>query len=175
MRHLRSNGIAISGSKQKRQLMNTGYFHWYKGYRFFGYSKNRLPFLSYDEIYATIQYDSQLKSLFYDKMMYIETAIKSISLECIMSSADSESIQEMYNKIVSSYKNAPPNSSTEEKKKLQQNKLNLQSAVQSYLGKAYKNNNPKIVHWFINTYMLWKIWGMLLHIMMSFLIPDLEE
>ena len=108
-------------------------------------------------------------------MMYIETAIKSISLECIMSSADSESIQEMYNKIVSSYKNAPPNSSTEEKKKLQQNKLNLQSAVQSYLGKAYKNNNTKIVHWFINTYMLWKIWGMLLHIMMSFLIPDFEE
>lgn len=35
MRHLRDNGIDISGSKQKRQLMNTGYFHGYKGYRFF--------------------------------------------------------------------------------------------------------------------------------------------
>ena len=34
MRHLRNNGIAISGSTQKRQLMNTGYFHGYKGYRF---------------------------------------------------------------------------------------------------------------------------------------------
>ena len=35
MRHLRDNEIQISGSIQKRQLMNTGYFHGYKGYRFF--------------------------------------------------------------------------------------------------------------------------------------------
>ena len=35
MRHLRDNGIAISGSSQKQQLINTGYFHGYKGYRFF--------------------------------------------------------------------------------------------------------------------------------------------
>ena len=35
MRHLRDNGISIQGSKQKRQLINTGYFHGYKGYRFF--------------------------------------------------------------------------------------------------------------------------------------------
>lgn len=35
MRHLRNNGISIAGSTQKRQLMNTGYFHGYKGYRFF--------------------------------------------------------------------------------------------------------------------------------------------
>lgn len=60
MRHLRNNGIAISGSAQKRQLMNTGYFHGYKGYRFFKSSSNGLPFISYDEVYATIQYDSSL-------------------------------------------------------------------------------------------------------------------
>lgn len=36
MRHLRDSGISIQGSKQKRQLINTGYFHGYKGYRFFG-------------------------------------------------------------------------------------------------------------------------------------------
>ncbi len=35
MRHLRESGIDISGSLQKRQLINTGYFHGYKGYRFF--------------------------------------------------------------------------------------------------------------------------------------------
>ncbi len=50
MRHLRDNGIRISGSLQKRQLMNTGYFHGYKGYRFFNSPNNRLPFSSYDEV-----------------------------------------------------------------------------------------------------------------------------
>lgn len=67
MRHLRNNGIAINGGKQKRQLINTGYFHGYKGYRFFKSANNKLPITSYDEVYATIQYDSALKALMYGK------------------------------------------------------------------------------------------------------------
>ena len=84
MRHLRDSGITISGSIQKRQLINTGYFHGYKGYRFFGDAQRRLPFISYDEVYATIQYDSALKALLYGKIMFIETAIKNIALESIL-------------------------------------------------------------------------------------------
>ena len=34
LRHLRNNGIDIAGSTQKQQLINTGYFHGYKEYRF---------------------------------------------------------------------------------------------------------------------------------------------
>ena len=150
MRHLRNNGIAIAGSAQKRQLMNTGYFHGYKGYRFFKNSSNRLPFVSYEEIYATVQYDTCLKALFYDKMMFIETAIKNISLECIMNKSNSENIQDMYDKAVSGYNNAPAGANIETKKKLQQRKLNLQSNIQSYLSRAYKNSNPKITHFYNN-------------------------
>lgn len=65
MRHLRDdNHIRISGATQKRWLLNTGYFHGCKGYRFFKHSSEKLPFTSYDEVYATIQYDTQLKTLF---------------------------------------------------------------------------------------------------------------
>jgi len=100
MRHLRDNGVAISGSHQKRQLRNTGYFHRYKRYRFFKSPQNFLPFVSYDEVYATIQYDSSLKVLFYGKMMYIETAEKNIALESILDNAKSESIQAMYDNVI---------------------------------------------------------------------------
>ena len=93
MRHLRDNGISISGSTQKRQLRNTGYFHGYKGYRFFSTSSNRLPFTSYDEVFATIQYDSKLKNLLYGKMMFIETAVKNVALESILLYTKSDSIQ----------------------------------------------------------------------------------
>ena len=31
MQHLRDSGIDIKGSTQKQQLINTGYFHGYKG------------------------------------------------------------------------------------------------------------------------------------------------
>ena len=55
-------------------------------------SPNRLPFTSYNEINATIQYDTKLKSLLYGKMMFIETALKNIALNTIMSEIDSSSI-----------------------------------------------------------------------------------
>ena len=150
MRHLRESGIAINGGKQKRQLINTGYFHGYKGYRFFENSQRRLPFVSYDEVYATIQYDSEIKALLYGKMMYIETAVKNISLESILVNANSESIQDMYDKVVSGYNNAPATATPEQKKKLQQNKLNLQNSIQSSLVYAYKKNNPRITHFYNN-------------------------
>lgn len=150
MQHLRDSGITIDGAEQKQQLINTGYFHGYKGYRFFKNAQNRLPFISYDEVYATIQYDSNLKALFYEKIMYIETAVKNIALESILVNANSESIQDMYDKVVSGYNNAPSAATTEQKKKMQQAKLNLQNAIQSNLASAYKKNNPKITHFYNN-------------------------
>lgn len=150
MRHLRSCNIDISGSAQKRQLINTGYYHGYKGYRFFNISSRRIPFSSYEEIYATIQYDMKLKSLLYAKIMYIETAVKNISLNCIMQKVGSENIQDMYDKVVSSYRNAPQGCSEEIKKKYQTHKLGLQGTIQNSLSKAYQKDNPKITHFYNN-------------------------
>lgn len=60
MRHLRNNGVAISGSSQKQQLINTGYFHGYKGYRFFISASNRIPFTSYKHTFSlSIDYSFQ--------------------------------------------------------------------------------------------------------------------
>ncbi len=148
MQHLRDNGIAIDGAEQKQQLTNTGYFHGYKGYRFFGNVQNRLPFTSYSEVYATIQYDSNLKTLLYGRIMYIETAMKNIALESVLVNADSESIQDMYDRVVSGYNNAPPAATAEQKRKIQQAKLNLQNTIQTNLASAYKKNNPKIAHFY---------------------------
>lgn len=168
MRHLRQQGIQISGSTQKRQLINTGYYHGYKGYRFYKDAQHRLPFISYDEIYATIQYDAKLKALFYDKIMFLETAIKNISLTCILKSANSENIQDMYDKVITSYKNAPAGSSAEIRQQFQNNKLSLQSRIHSYIAKAYKNNDPKITHFYSNSkYSSVPLWALFEIIMMG--------
>ncbi len=150
MRHLRNNGISISGSSQKQQLINTGYFHGYKGYRFFVTSSKQLPFTSYNEINTTIQYDTKLKSLLYGKMMFIETALKNIALNTIMEEINSNSIYDMYDKAVSSYKNAPVGTSNEIKTKYQNNKLNLQGSIQNSIASAYRKSNPKITHFYNN-------------------------
>ena len=150
MKHLRDSGIAIKGSTQKRQLINTGYYHGYKGYRFFQAASNKLPYTSWDEVYATVQYDSKLKALFYSKMMFIETAVKNIALECIMDAAKSENIQDMYTRVIIGYKNAPQNASDKEKKEAQKRKLRLQSNIQTNLERAYGRGNPKITHFYNN-------------------------
>jgi len=150
MRHLRDNGISISGSAQKRQLRNTGYFHGYKGYRFFNNASQKIPYTNYDDVYATIKYDSKLKALFYEKIMFIETAVKNRSLECIMDEAKSESIQAMYDRVICGYKNCPPSADKNTKKHAQENKLKLENCVQSYLVKAYKSGNPQITHFYNN-------------------------
>ncbi len=150
MRHLRNNNISISGSKEKRQLMNTGYFHGYKGYRSFNNSNKKLPFKSYSEVNATIQYDSKLKSLLYSKIMFIETAVKNVALESILINSKSENIQNMYKNVISGYNNAPLESTKEEKKHYQQAKLNLKNSIQNSLSKAYRNENPKITHYYDN-------------------------
>ena len=148
MRHLRTSGIQITGSRQKQQLTNTGYFHGYKGYRFFANSGNRIPFSSYNEVYATIQYDTKLKTLFYPKIMYIETAVKNISLKCIMDKVGTENIQDMLDNIVSSFKNAPSGSLPNTRKAFQTRKLSLHASIQNALSRAYKYENPKITHFY---------------------------
>lgn len=150
MQHLRNNGISISGASQKQQLINTGYFHGYKGYRFFVSSQNRIPFSSYNEIYATIQYDTKLKSLLYGKIMFIETALKNIALNTIMVEIGSSSIHDMYDKAISGYNNAPNGTNEATKKKYQNNKLNLQSFIQNAVASAYRKENPKITHFYNN-------------------------
>ena len=159
MRHLRQNGISIK-STQKLQLINTGYYHGYKGYRFFQTAQHKLPFTSYDEVYATIQYDSALKSLFYEKIMFIETAVKNVALERILVNAKSENISEVCERVVSGYNNAPPTATAEQKKRFQQNKLNLQNSIQSSLAKAYSKNNPKITHFYNKGYADVPIWAL---------------
>lgn len=148
MQHLSSRGIAISGDVQKRQLTNMGYFHGYKGYRFFQTQKKRLPFTSFHEIYELFQYDAALKALMYSQVMFIESAVKNVSINCILEATNSESIQTMMDNVVLSFRNAPISSTLDQRKRFQQNKLNLQKSIQTDLARAYRMNNPKITHFY---------------------------
>lgn len=85
MRYLRDQkGIAINGSFQKRKLMNIGYYHGYKGYRYINKATNVIPYTSFDELTAVYEFDSQLKALFYPFVMQIETALKNYVLETVV-------------------------------------------------------------------------------------------
>ena len=79
MRHLRDDcNININGSVQKQQLINYGYYHGYKGYRFVRRASDRIPYTDFSQIVAVIEFDSALKVALYPELMYLENAIKSI-------------------------------------------------------------------------------------------------
>ncbi len=70
MRYLRDEKkIEISGSAQKRKLMNIGYYHGYKGYRYIGLPNNQVQYKTFDELFAIYMFDTHLKSLFYPQVI----------------------------------------------------------------------------------------------------------
>ena len=105
MRYLRDEkGIEIRGSGQKRKLMNMGYYHGYKGYRFIHKSTNVIPYTDFEELIAVYDFDVHTKALFYPFVMQIETALKNYVLEIVVCSVKSDSFIDVYSKLLDNYK-----------------------------------------------------------------------
>lgn len=105
MRHLRDDKqIAISGSAQKRKLMNIGYYHGYKGYRYIRKATNLVPYKSFNELVAVYEFDAQLKAVFYPFVMRIETALKNYVLEVIVGEIHSDSFINVYSRLLDNYR-----------------------------------------------------------------------
>lgn len=85
MRHLRACGVNIKGSSAKKKLQNVGYYHGYKGYRFARERRNPLPLTDFDQVLNLYAFDMELKTLFYPRIMQIETSLKSCILDAICS------------------------------------------------------------------------------------------
>lgn len=158
MKYLRDNkGIDISGP-QKRKLMNMGYYHGYKGYRYIRKPSNQIPFSKFDELSAIYDFDAQLKALFYPYVMLIETALKNYVLEVIVDSASSENFIDIYNKLLDNYKLFSPTTKTapstkgrskaEEKfKKELKRRLDLRNRIYKIQTDAYGNGNKIADHY----------------------------
>ena len=127
MKHLRDQGISISGSGQKRKLKNIGYYHGYKGFRFVGDSSKRLPINDFSQIASLHAMDMQIKTLFYPYIMTIETALKNYTLEAVLSYAKSEDFDDIYKNCLTAYRGYHPN--TGDYKKSWANRLRLRQTV----------------------------------------------
>lgn len=104
MKHLRANGIHISGSTQKRKLRKIGYYHGYKGYRFAKNSSNRLPLSDFNQIVALHDFDMRVKALLYERIMTVETALKNRVLEAVLDHSGSEHFDVIYKKSLTAYR-----------------------------------------------------------------------
>ena len=144
MRHLRNDcNISISGSYQKQQLISYGYFHGYKGYRFFKKRNTQIPYTDFSEIVAIIEFDNNLKSVLYSELMFIETAIKNIVCNESIEGLKLASFEHIFqNRMKDELSNT----------KLQSKRLKLRNSVYSKLSTRYRdeeeNENQMVRHFY---------------------------
>lgn len=144
MRHLRNDcNIQIKGGKQKQQLISYGYYHGYKGYRFFQKSQNKIPYTDFSEVVAVIEYDNNIKSALYPHLMFIETAIKNIVCNSSVMGLSSGTFDYVYKQRMN---DSTVNTS------LQSSRLKLRNSVYSRLSLQYssedRSDNQMVRHFY---------------------------
>lgn len=155
MRYLRdTKKMSISGSSQKRRLMNMGYYHGYKGYRYINSPSNHVTYTKFEELEAIYSFDAKLKALFYPQVMFIETAVKNYVLDILVSMTHSNSFNEIYNKLLDNYKMVPPGDYKKELK----NRLDLRNRIYRIQTDSFWKGN-KIANHFLQKDLNLPIWA----------------
>jgi len=147
LRNPQKHNISIKSS-QTQQLRNLGYYHGYKGYRFIRVPTHKIPFSNFDEIIALNQFDMQLKSLFYPKVMFIENALKSYVIESVLHDAKSEHLDTIFTRSVTYYKSFTPGSA--EYKKEYTKQMRLKGKINNALIRDYDHKQQIVNHFFDN-------------------------
>ena len=116
-------------------------------YRFIRESTNTIKFTDIKEIIALNKFDLDLKSIIYPKIMFIETALKSLFIESVLVDSASEDMSVIYSKTVTDYKQYPKGSKkyTDAFNK----RMNLQMKINSALIRDYQKGKSIETH-FIN-------------------------
>lgn len=140
IRHIKNDhDIEISGKKQKTLLKHYGYYHGYKGYRFFNNTSNQIKFTDFNQVISVIKYDSQLKALFYPRLMFIETALKNIVIDKIVKGLKTPSFDSVY---------AARMCDNIDNTKLRIARLKLKDKVHSTLSNRYGKHNTMVSHYY---------------------------
>lgn len=170
MRYLRDQkGLEIHGSVQKRKLMNIGYYHGYKGYRYINKATNIIHYTSFDELTAVYDFDAQLKALFYPFVMQIETALKNYALETVVGTVHSDSFIDVYSQLLDNYKmfsiSGKPSNPIKDHKQAEERykrelkrRLDLRNRIYKVQTDAFGNDN-KIAKHYLNKDVNLPIWA----------------
>lgn len=145
MRHIRKkHEIDIEGSRQKQELLNMGYYHGYKAYRFIDSKENIQPYEKFSEIKAVYDFDHELKALLYPTLMKIETSLKNRTIDLLVQNSYSD-IEFIYNHYLNSYRDYYRN---RDQRKYRQKKLEFKAKMTSTIVYNYKNST--VIQHFIN-------------------------
>ena len=146
MRHLRDkHNIDIHGSKEKKELMNMGYYHGYKGYRYIKTPQKTIEFDNFSEVVAIYEFDMILKTIFYPNLMMLETALKNHALEVIIENGSAD-FEHVFTHLLNDYKSETIGNSKFKSK--MKNRLKLRDHIYDTISSSYAGGRPVIQHFF---------------------------
>lgn len=122
-----------------------GYYHGYKGYRFIGDVGNKIPYTKFDEVVAVYNFDANLKSIFYPKLMLIETAVKNYTLEVLVDLGPVD-FEYVFTHLLNDYKKEPVGN-RKYRDKLKQ-RLSLRNKIYEGIHYGYSDKRAVIQHFF---------------------------
>lgn len=145
MKHMRDEHcITIEGSSSKTALMNMGYYHGYKRYRFVKTNTNIQNFDNFSQIKAIHVFDFELKRIFYPMITLAETGMKNRTIDTIVT-AQSSDIETIYKTKLTDYLDYNRNSSNQqEAKKFKdglKGRLDFRSVMDQTIGYNYGKND----------------------------------
>ncbi len=154
MKHLRKKGIAISGSKDKRDLQNIGYYHGYKGYRFYKQAYTPIPFGKFSELKAVYDFDMKLKAWFYPHIMFIETGLKNRVLDATLDYVKESDFSAVYAKALNAH--IEHKHGSDGYKKFLRDKIDLRKQI--YTDISQYVTSPIVQHFYDRNKMI-PLWG----------------
>ncbi len=136
MKYLRDKkGIYINGSREKNVLLNIGYYHAYKGCRFYNKKGDNLNLSGFSQVEAIYNFDSQTKAIIYPHIMFIETALKNRMLQAIVEYGNSDKFVDLFETCFNGHKDFAPTNPTHFK--LSKKRADLKAKIYSDLAKNY--------------------------------------
>lgn len=146
MRHIRNyHNIEIKGSAHKRHLLNMGYYHGYKRFRFIKNKNNQQSYSNFSQIQEIHKFDIELKKLFYPMLIQIETGLKNRVIDCLVTNENPD-IEDIYKHKLIDYKD--PDSRTSENKIKQ--RLELRKTIDQIIAYNY-GKNASLTHYLHNS------------------------
>lgn len=133
-------------------LLNMGYYHGYKRYRFVKKSNSDgiLSITSFEEIVAIYNFDMELKGLFYPIVMLVETALKNRVIDSLVAESSS-GIEDILDNQLACYEDYAGENEKYDKKFVQYNetKQNILDTIE-----YYSDKNEVIKHYLDSNYQI---------------------
>lgn len=127
-------------------MLNIGYYHGYKGYRFIGQANHQIPYTNFDEVVAVYEFDANLKGLLYPRIMFIETAIKNYTLDTLITKGRPVDFDSVFSQLLIDYKSE--NTGNRQYRDKMKKRLELRNKIHQQISYNYGEKKPVISHFF---------------------------